>query len=57
MPEGDAAPALTPMMEAALNLREMYQAFVAAGFSDAQACMILGAYMAGLGNTGSERNE
>lgn len=57
MPEGDGVEPMTPMMVAATATREMFQAWVAAGFSEFQACVIIGTWLAASGNAGTERND
>lgn len=57
MTVGDGAEPMTPMMVAATATREMFQAWVAAGFSEFQACVIIGTWLAASGNAGTERND
>jgi hypothetical protein len=47
------APGPTPMLEAMLAVHELYLAAVGAGFSEYQACVMLGSWMAATGQGGS----
>lgn len=47
---------MTPMQQATAQLRELFQSLRDAGFSEWQACQIIGSYLAGslIGGTGEE---
>jgi hypothetical protein len=47
------APLPSPMLEAMIAVHELYLAAVAAGFSEYQACVMLGSWMAATGQGGS----
>ncbi len=43
-----APPTPTPMLEAALIMREMFTSYLEAGFSEYQACIICGVWMSSM---------
>jgi len=47
----------TALMQMALISREMHQAYVAAGFSSFEACVIIGHWMAASGSAGTGTTE
>lgn len=48
---------LTALEAAASSQREIFQAYVKAGFSEFQACVIIGTWLAALGSAGTETND
>lgn len=55
-PRNEQAPEPSPLAEAFLAMHEMFLSMVAAGFSEYQACVMLGSWMAASGQAGSGSN-